>query len=287
MEKNIIEAKDFSSRIKADIEQRFPIISSFLLLMIVLKIVFKAPFSNFLFFLVSLMLLTSIPVTFIFDKLQKRAKKAVNFYFGYLLFDLIWLTAIIYFVGGITLITPIFYSFYIINTFWLFPRTQAVFLTGYCGLLLALLTIWQYFEILPHPTIFLPEERNPQNFSYVFATAVAALITFGFLGYISDTFYQLLRIKIRNLKKTKKELNQTKRFLEIEVERKTKELWEEKESLGKIVEERTKELEEKRRVVQARLKELEKFHKIAVVKELKMAEIKEEIARLKELKANQ
>jgi methyl-accepting chemotaxis protein len=72
-----------------------------------------------------------------------------------------------------------------------------------------------------------------------------------------------------------KELEEAKTVLEIKVEARTKELRQLTESLDEQVKERTKELLEK-------INELEKFSKLAVGRELKMIELKEEIKKLKE-----
>lgn len=72
-----------------------------------------------------------------------------------------------------------------------------------------------------------------------------------------------------------RELEEAKTSLEIRVQARTRELRELTESLEQQVKARTKELEEK-------VMELEKFRKLAVGRELKMIELKEEINRLKE-----
>lgn len=71
------------------------------------------------------------------------------------------------------------------------------------------------------------------------------------------------------------ELNEQKDILEIRVNAKTKTLKEIAENLDKQVQEKTK-------VLQDRLEELEKFHKTTIGRELKMIELKKEIAELKE-----
>ena len=72
-----------------------------------------------------------------------------------------------------------------------------------------------------------------------------------------------------------KELQEARSVLEIKVRARTQELKDLAESLEKQVEERTKELQEK-------MEELEKFNRLAVGRELKMIELKEEIKELKE-----
>lgn len=286
MKKNIaIEASEFLPRIKIDINQRFPIASSFLFLMLILRVALKISLPDILFFLISLLLLSSIPIDLLINRVKtKKPQTAVNYYFGYLFFDLFLLTLILHFLGGIAWIIPAIYLLYVMNLFWLFPKFQATFLVGWTVLLLILCAFGTYFRIFPYVDVFLPEEKNPQNFSFVLTSTIIALAIMSFLGYFSDTFYQFLDKKIRELRKKGKELILAKRLLEIEVGKRTRELQGGKEKVAKEIEEKTRELEEKKKIVEAQVKDLEKFHKMAVSRELKMTEIKEKIERLKELK---
>lgn len=77
------------------------------------------------------------------------------------------------------------------------------------------------------------------------------------------------------VKEATKELEEAKSILEIKVKARTRELEELAKALEDQVKERTKELQEK-------LHELERFHKLAVGRELKMIQLKEEIKNLKE-----
>ena len=70
------------------------------------------------------------------------------------------------------------------------------------------------------------------------------------------------------------DLEEAKTTLEIKVQARTKELKELTEQQEEIIRQRTKEIKE-------RMEELERFHKLAVGRELKMIELKEEIKKLK------
>lgn len=84
------------------------------------------------------------------------------------------------------------------------------------------------------------------------------------------------------LKKARQELEEEKASLQIKVKARTQELEELTQTLEMKVKERTKELEEKTKELQEKLGELEKFHKLLVGRELKMAELKEKIRLLEE-----
>lgn len=90
------------------------------------------------------------------------------------------------------------------------------------------------------------------------------------IGDLAVTFNEM----IKELKKSHSALEEAKTTLEIKVQTRTKELKELTERQEEIIEERTKEL-------QQRLAELEKFHRLAVGRELKMIELKKEIEKFK------
>ena len=90
------------------------------------------------------------------------------------------------------------------------------------------------------------------------------------IGELAETFNEM----IKDLRESHTALEEARAVLEVKVEARTKELRELTEGLEEEVKRRTAE-------VQERMKELERFHRLAVGRELKMVELKKEIEKLK------
>ncbi|HDZ54233.1 MAG TPA: hypothetical protein ENI19_00895 [Candidatus Nealsonbacteria bacterium] len=276
-----IEKEEALRRYDQLINIRFPAMTAFLFAAFILKVSFNVSSPNLLFFLISFMLISTIIYDFLFRQIKEpKSSQIVNGYFGYLLFDVIILSIVIYLVGGITWLGFIFYGLYIYTGFLLFPRIYSLFFIFYCSFLYTALVIVQYLEILPLQSSFSLEERIPQNFPYAFSAWIAAIIFFWLFGYYGDTFYKFLQEKIKVLQKTKEMLKEERASLEIRVRARTEELSEERESLEEKVRERTRELEGGRKELTKRIVELERFRKVAVGRELKMRALKKEIEKL-------
>jgi len=279
---NRISQQEALEKFDANIQMRVPILVSYMLVMIFLKEGFDVPFPYLVFFFVASMLLSSLMLAFYFDRFSLRGETITNIYFLYTIFDLFFLTIIIYYIGGITWLGFIFYSFYFISNFMTFFRWQAVFLSIWIIFLYLILVLAQYLQVFPLFSIFLPGTQTYFNFLYVIATSTAYIATFILVAYFSHGFYQLYASKIVELHKTQEMLEEEKVSLEKRVESRNRELEQERKSLEERIEERRKELEGEEARLQERAEEMEKFQKITAGREGKIKKLQAELTDLQD-----
>jgi len=197
-----------------------------------------------------------------------------NVFLFQFVFDLFILTIITYYIGASGWIGAIFYIFTIIYAiFFLLEKWKRIFLVSTACLFYSGLLFLEYSGIIPPWEIF-SNNCLEKDFSYVFSTFLLVNSSFIFIGVTVNIFAGILRRKIKELNITQKELNESKVNLEKKVKVRTKKLEKLTYNLEEKVQERTEELQEK-------IDELEKFNKLAINREIKMVELKEQLKKLK------
>ena len=179
--------------------------------------------------------------------------------------------------GGIAILMLYVVFCYLGFTRRLYPRILAFFcIVGYiiAGLL-------KFFHILEYEDLQGLGINPFENNALVVSVMTFMIGAFIYLSFYEDVFSEklretigLLRNRTSQLVRREKESADAKTVLEIRVEARTQELRELTDSLNKQVKRRTKELQEK-------IKELEKFQRLSVGRELKMIELKKENKELK------
>lgn len=271
-----------SEGLNININQRIPLVASYLFLMLILKEIFHIQFPVPLFFVVSFMLLSSIVLIFLADLLTLASRVIPKIFFIYVVGDSILLTFIIYYLGGITWIGFVFYSFYLVLNFLTFPRKLAIFFTIWIIFLYSSLVLLQYSRILPFSSLFLSWQQTPFYLPYVLTTTLGYLTIIIFTAYYGRGFYLLYEKKILALKETQEILTREKASLEEMIGARKQELEGEKKGLQKRIEERRKELTKEEQILRERAEELKKFKQIALGREEKLKELSRELERLQQ-----
>lgn len=287
MEKNILEQESERKNVLKEIATTIFTRRLTVIVLIIISLVLQFWVGAFKRPIVFAILIFWFFTTFVFSwliKKQSTRQKIENLHFGYFAIELVMITLMIHFLGGIEWMGAIFYIFTIIYA--------NIFLSRFTGLLVTLaalvfytgLVFFEYYGIISHFTIFLFSGLY-KNFIYLITTLIApvwgvllliALTTGIFADRLKERTRQLEEIKSTLETKVRErtwELEEERAGLEEKVNIRTGELKELVEKQEKIVEERTEELQEK-------VQELERFNRLAVGRELKMIELKNTIKKL-------
>jgi len=278
-----------------------------LILFAIMKIVISLPFSNLIFLIFGYYWLATLSCWYLIKKWKNTPKITIALDIGKNLFLLeivlnlfiiyylsplfissfgsaIWLAIFLYMFYSSASIGPVGYSYsrgYIDVCFILsLLCCGIVFFWEYSGIA----PIYESFPFLPG---FFYQRLTPSLILFL-ALSVVFSAARGFnsevwnkfreitrrLGQKTGELEELNKELEKRVKERTKELEEAKTVLEVKVEARTKELRELAEGLEEEVKRRTKEIQE-------RVEELERFHRLAVGRELKMVALKEEIEKLK------
>lgn len=165
------------------------------------------------------------------------------------------------------------------------------------GLLISKSLVEQFF-LENFDTIFLTKERKeiPTALSISSLRDEKEKIIGGFIVFVDTSqikallesldnaksnLEQKVEERTRELEKAKHALEEANAVLEIKVKARTKELQDLNEDLEKKIKERTKEIEKSKKEIEKKVLQLEKWYSLTIGRELKMAELKEELAKYK------
>ena len=259
--------------IKADIQLTLKLLSFCLLLSLFIKFVFKVEVSFVVFVVLLIWILFYLSHSYFIKEKKDREDLAI-FHFKNTVIDILLLTIIIYYFGGVEWMGGIFYVAILAWTSNVLLKKQGFALALLAVCFYTTLALLEYFQIIPHRDVFGFSSGLYQNPSFIFVQIMVLASGLFFIAENYGNFSESFKKKQEKLIQAQQEVEEARTVLEIKVRARTRELKELSNSLENQVKERTKEIQEK-------MKELEKFQKLAVGRELRMIELKQEINKLR------
>jgi len=261
----------------------FAIKIGYFILIILLRISKIYPIPGIIFVTVFLMVLISLILTIWFNRSTSKSETAINLFFISSILDTILLIIIMYYLGIVN--SYIYFTFYIILNFIIFPRLQAIILTFWMVTLFISIVAIQYLKIIPEYVDITPfpleQKQTFNNFHYVFASLINYITTICFLAYFSYGFHKMMAKRLIALKRTQGVIEEEKSSLEIRIKARETDLELEKKDIEKKVSQRRRDLEKEGEELGKRVKELEKFQKAVTGREIKINSLEKELDRLK------
>jgi len=262
------------SGIKSDIRLTLILFAFFSFFVLFINFILGIPLSLVVFIILFVWMLLYLSYSYSVQS-KKNREELCNFHFRNTIVDLLLLTVVIHYLGGVEWIGAIFYLAVLAWTSNILSKKQTLFLAFLAIFFYSTLALLEYFQFLPHRETFGPSLGFYRDPTYIVIQILALIAIFFFIAENYGSFSEAFRKKARELVESHKEIEEARNVLEIKVAARTMELKDLAESLEGQVKQRTKELQEK-------MEELGKFNKLAVGRELKMIELKEEIKKLKE-----
>ena len=276
------ETKDLLDKVFKSLVSRLIVIPSFFFLFLPFSLLGMVNITNTFYLLLVIIWLCALALLFIYKKWSNVSYNLLlKSFLAYTVLDLALVTIVIYYGGGITWLASIVYSYYIIFSFIVYSKIPAYFILSCSVVFMLAVTTLTYLEIIPFRQVFPLGPEIYKNKNFVIVTSLFIIGSFYWIGYYSNIFSNFLKEKVKEVNLVKSQLETEKGMLEIKVAERTKEIQEERESLEKKVGERTEELQAEKEELRKKIAELEKFHKVAVGRELAMVDLKKEINILK------
>ena len=258
---------------QANIRLVLAIFVIFILITACIKFIFKVPLPPFIFILFFIWLLIYLFHYYYVTQRRKNGTNLRTLYFVRSMIDIFLITVAIHFLAGVEWIGVIFYFAVLSWASATLPKNKVFILSFMAVFFYSALALLEYFGFLSHRTSFGPSVGLYQNLVYILAQVLVLVVIFLFVSQNYGTLANRLRKEQGELIKAHTKIEEAKDILEIRVKARTRELELLAGEQERIIKRRTKDLRE-------RVKELERFHRLTVDRELKMIELKKEIKKL-------
>ncbi len=200
-------------KIRLNLKMRKWVITFFVVFTILNKLFLGVNLSWLLIGLVGWMAFSS----FVYDYLLTRRialykpARLEPYYFFYMSFDVFVMAAIIFLLGGLGWIGFIFYMYYLVFIYEFYgPRFISFFITFLVVLNIIIVSLVDYFGLVPHFYIFTEVEpvQAYANFKFVYFSIAILISSFLWLAYYASVPANWLRKRNDDLKSVREELEQ-------------------------------------------------------------------------------
>jgi signal transduction histidine kinase len=263
-----------------------------LIVLLLAKFILKAPFSNWVFPLVIYLFISVFLLFYVESKRVLDLVMMTNMLVAAVLLYMM-MPIIINYLGSVSLLVFITNIFYIGNIFNPSSEKASIFFFLFASSLIAAALIFcEYFGVYPQYQNYVVNNFFLKDFKHLISSLLILLGSFFFFTFHVNNFLNLLRDKVDELNKIRRELFSLNQILEERVRERTKELEEarsvleikvqaRKEELKKLASNLEKQVKERTRALEKKAEELQEVNRLIVERELKMIKIKEQLRKNK------
>ena len=275
------EFEEVHNNITLDIRLTKFILLFFLGLTVLIKILFRVPRTYIVVAILFFWFLSYFVNEYSLKKvINTRQLYGLNL--RYSLFDILCMTTIVHFLGGVEWIGVFFYILILSLSCNLLPRQIGLLLVFSAAGSYTSLVLLEYFGVIPHETVFLEQTGLYKDPFYVVIMIVIVTVFLFVFGIMSSSFSETLRKKRADLVRARKnmleafqEAEKSKDILELKVKERTKDLKRVAGSLEDQVRERTLQLQAKIEEMEKFQKELDRSAKLLVRRDFELMQTKE------------
>ena len=195
---------------------------------------FKIPIHNEIYFLILGFFLFNCLVQYILKKRRIKLKLIKRIYFINYIVDLLFITGIFYYFGGILWIGAIFFIFIILYSSSLLTPREGLITTIIAFTCYSSIVLLEYFGLIPYMEFFKLTPYLYKDSQYVITTTLVIGLTFFSIFFAGKYFSQRLEQRNAELAQAKKVLEEWSDKLEKEVRLRTRELKKSKDNLSKL-----------------------------------------------------
>jgi len=154
--------------------------------------------------------------------------------FSHYIIELLFMTGIFYYIGGILWIGALFFTFNILYASLLSPPKEGLIVIFFAFTCYSSIVLLEYFGIIPYVGIFKLTPYLYKDSQYVITTTLMVGLVFFLIFLTGKSFAQKLRQRSAELAQAKKELEEWGSRLEEKVSLRTRELKKSQDNLSKL-----------------------------------------------------